>query len=167
MKIKVKLTSVFNCTLERAFKTPLLCDITKIHTGYGLTPRVTHCTGDENWGQPGSAKNIFVAKSLLHKGGLYSVDKILRRIENSYWLFEVSHFQSPMFGFTAFTGEWVTTPLEKDKILVTYTYTLHANRPWFYPFNWLFAKTFWFIYMKRVIKKVKHLAYNNEPYLFP
>jgi hypothetical protein len=43
MEIKVKETTIFNCSLERAFKTPMLCDVSKVHTGYGLMPAVTHC----------------------------------------------------------------------------------------------------------------------------
>jgi hypothetical protein len=49
----VEIATVFHSTLERAFKTPLLCDVAKVHTGYGIMPRVTHCTDDENWGQVG------------------------------------------------------------------------------------------------------------------
>src|SRR6188768_2043517 len=106
MKTKVKVSAVFHCTLERAFKTPLLCDVSKVHTGYGIMPRITHCTDDENWGKAGSTKKVYAAKSLTQKGGFASVDKILERIENKYWKFEVSHFQSWMLGFSRFTGEW-------------------------------------------------------------
>ena len=42
--------------LPRAFKTPMLCDISKVHTGYGFIPKVSHCTDDENWGKPGFSK---------------------------------------------------------------------------------------------------------------
>lgn len=164
MKIKVKVSTVYNCTLERAFKTPLLCDVSKVHTGYGVMPKVTHCTDDQNWGQIGSRKKVYAAKSWTQKGGFASVDKILERIENRYWKFEVSDFQSWMLGFTKFTGEWQTTEIEKDKILVEYTYTLHSNIALLYPLNYLFAKTFWKMYMKRVLNIVKQMAYNNEPY---
>ena len=50
MQIKIKVTATYNCSLERAFKTPILCDVSKVHTGYRITPKVTHCTDDENWG---------------------------------------------------------------------------------------------------------------------
>jgi hypothetical protein len=65
----VSITTVYTCSLERAFKTPILCDVSKIHTGYGIMPKVTHCTDDEHWGKPGNSKKIFVAPSLLQKGG--------------------------------------------------------------------------------------------------
>ena len=49
MKSSVQISTIFPTTLERAFKTPMLCDVTKIHTGYSVTPKVTHCTEDETW----------------------------------------------------------------------------------------------------------------------
>lgn len=164
MEIKVTISTTYHCSLERAFKTPLLCDVTKIHTGYGIMPKVTHCTEDEDWGQVGSVKKIFVARSLTQKGGFASLDKILERVENAYWKIEVSDFQSWMLGFSKFTGEWATTEIEKDKILVTYAYTLHAGVPWLYPLNWLFAQSFWKIYMRRVLENVRQMAYDQEPY---
>ena len=85
METKVKTSTTFNCSLESAFKSPMLCDVTQVHTGYGIMPKVTHCTEDEKWGQPNSSKKVFVAKSLTHKGGFGSVDNVLERIENKYW----------------------------------------------------------------------------------
>lgn len=118
MNFKVKATAIFNCSLERAFKTPLLCDVSKVHTGYGIMPRVTHCTDDTRWGQVGSEKKVHVARSPTQKGGFASVDKVLERIDNKYWKFEVSDFQSWMLGFSKFTGEWQTTEIEKNKVLI-------------------------------------------------
>ena len=51
MHFVVKTTAVYRCSLERAFKTPMLCDVSKVHTGFLLMPRVTHCTEDEDWGR--------------------------------------------------------------------------------------------------------------------
>ncbi|MBK9107600.1 MAG: hypothetical protein IPM92_04250 [Saprospiraceae bacterium] len=166
MITNVSITSIFNCSLERAFKTPMFCDVSKIHTGYGIMPKVTHCTDDDNWGKPGYSKKIFVAKSISQKGGFASVDKVLERIENKYWKIEVSDFQSWMLGFYKFEGEWKTTELESNKIFVEYTYTLYSNRILLYPFNVLFAKLFWKRYMRRVLENIRHLAYQKETYLY-
>ena len=166
MEIKVKVSTTYKCSLERAFKTPLLCDVSKVHTGFGLMPKVTHSTEDENWGQTGSSKKVYAAKSLTQKGGFASVDKVFERIENDYWEFQVDDFQSWMLGFYKFVGEWKTTEIEPNNILVEYTYTLHSNNPLFYPLNWLFAKTFWKTYMKRVLENVRQMAYNKEPYKY-
>lgn len=166
MTNKIKITTIYNCTLERAFKTPMLCDVSKVHTGYGIMPKVTHCTNDEFWGKPNHSKKVFVAKSLSQKGGFASVDKVIERSENKYWKIEVSDFQSWMLGFSKFVGEWKTTEIEKNKIFIEYTYTLHSEITLLYPLNWLFAKTFWKTYMKRVIENVRVLAVNNEPYRY-
>ena len=167
MKSSVSIETIFECSLEQAFKTPMLCDITKVHTGFWLMPKVTHCTDDENWGKPGSSKKIFVAPSLTQKGGWASVDTVIERVENSYWKIEVSDFKSWMLGFTKFTGEWQTTELAPNKIAILYTYTLHSDVTLLYPLNWLFTKTFWRIYMKRVMENVRQMAYQNEPYRHP
>ncbi len=167
MKTSITVTTIFECSLESAFKTPMLCDVSKVHTGYGIMPRVTHCTEDENWGKPGFSKKVFVAKSPTQKGGWASVDKVIERIENQYWKIVVSDFQAWMLGFSKFVGEWRTTELEPNKVLVEYTYTLHSDVALLYPFNWLFAKTFWRTYMKRVLENIRKLAYAKEPYQYP
>lgn len=164
MTTSVTVKTIYHCSLERAFKTPMLCDVSKVHTGFGIMPRVTHCTEDEAWGQPGGSKKVFVAKSPTFKGGESSTDKVLERIENKYWKIEVSDFKSWMLGFSKFVGEWRTTELEANKVLIEYTYTLHSDITLLYPLNWLFAKTFWRVYMKRVMENIRQLAYGNEPY---
>lgn len=167
MTFKVTVSTIYHCSLERAFKTPMLCDVSKVHTGFGVMPKVTHCTDDENWGKPGYSKKVFVAGSLTQKGGWASMDKVIERVENIYWKIEVSNFQAWMLGFSKFVGEWRTTELEQNKILVEYTYTLHSDVALLYPLNWLFTKTFWRIYMKRVLENIRVMAYNKEPYLYP
>lgn len=166
MVFRIKVSSIYKCSLERAFKTPMLCDVTKVHTGYGLTPRVTHTTDDENWGQVGASKKIYVARSPMQKEGFASVDKVLEREENKFWKIQVDEFQSWMGGFYKFIGEWKTTQLEENKILVDYSYELYANQPLLYPVNWLFTKVFWRVYMKRVLNNIKVMAYNEAPYLY-
>ncbi len=166
MTTSVTVKTIYHCSLERAFKCPMLCDVSKVHTGYGIMPKVTHCTEDTDWGKPGGSKKVFVAPSPTFKGGEASTDTVLERIENKYWKIEVSDFKSWMLGFSKFTGEWSTTELEQDKILIEYTYTLHADVIWLYPLNWLFTQTFWRVYMKRVLENVRKLAYSKEPYLY-
>ena len=125
MEFKVKVSAIYECSLERAFKTPMLCDVTKIHTGFGFTPKVTHTTDDENWGKIGSSKKIFVEKSITQKGGFASMDKILDRVENQYWKIQVDEFQSWMAGFYKFVGEWKTTEQGKQKVFVEYLSLIH------------------------------------------
>lgn len=167
MQTTVTIEKIYHCPLEQAFKTPMLCDIAKVHTGFLISPRITHCTNDEHWGQPGYAKNVYAAKSLTQKGGLFSTDKVIERIENQYWKIEVGEFKTWSMGFTKFVGEWTTTKTSENAVLVTYTYTLHANQPLLYPFNWLFTKIFWRVYMHRVLNNIQQMIASNEPYLYP
>lgn len=166
MKTKVTVRTIYDCTLERAFKTPMLCDVSKVHTGYGPMPRVTHCTEDENWGIPGSSKRVFALKSWVFRGGEVSMDHVLERIENKYWKIEVDQFKMAMLGFTRFTGEWTTNEIAHQRIQIIYTYTLHSSKWYFYPLNWMFTKVFWRIYMKRVLRNIRIMIATNEPYLY-
>ena len=84
MTTTTSVNTIYNCSLERAFKTPMLCDVSKVHTGFGMMPKVTHCADDENWGKPGYSKQIFVAKSLTQPGGWASTDKVIERIDHTY-----------------------------------------------------------------------------------
>jgi hypothetical protein len=162
----VKVSANFDCSVERAFKTPLLCDVSKVHTGFGIMPPVTHCSDDANWGQIGSTKKVYVAPSLTQKGGYASMDKILEREENTYWRFEVYDFQSWMLNFYKFSAEWRTTALAENSTRIDYTYTLHANSWWFFPLNYLFAKLFWKSYMVQVVERVRVLTNSGSPYLY-
>ena len=158
MIFKISISSIYHCSLEKAFQTPMLGDVTKVHTGYGIMPCVTHTTDDENWGVPGSSKKVYAAKSLTQKGGYVSMDHVLERIENQYWKIQVDDFQAWMLGFYKFVGEWKTTELEPNKILIEYTYHLHAKQPLLYPLYWLFARTFWKTYMKRVLENIRKMT---------
>lgn len=166
MKFKVAITDIFECHLERAFKTPMLCDLSKVHTGFFIMPKITHVTDDAEWGKPGSSKKVYAAKSISQKGGFVSVDNVIERLENSYWKIRVNQFQAWMLGFYQFDGEWKTTEVANNKIKVEYTYTLYADNVLLYPINWLFAKTFWKMYMQKVLENVKNMAYQNEKYLY-
>lgn len=143
----------------------MLCDVSKVHTGYGLMPKVTHCTDDENWGRPGGTKKVFVARSLSQKGGFASVDKVIERVENRYWKIEVTDFQSWFLGFYKFEGEWQTSEMAPEKIQIDYTYSLYSNGFILLPFHWLFAKIFWRAYMAQVLENVRGLAEQRAPYL--
>ena len=166
MEFKIKTEAIYDCSLERAFKTPMLCDLSKIHTGYMIMPKVTHTTHDVNWGKPGSSKKVYVAKSLTQNGGYASMDKIIEREENKYWKIQVDDFQSWFLGFHKFVGEWKVSELEKNKVLVEYTYYLHSDMPILYLFNWMFVHFFWKSYMKRVLENIRQMVINNEPYLY-
>jgi hypothetical protein len=166
MDFKIHTKAIYNCSLERAFKAPILCDVTKVHTGFGLMPKVTKTTNDEDWGKVGSIKNVYAGKSLTFKGGEVSTDQVIERIENRYWKVEVGNFKSWMLNIWKFTFEWTTTELEPNKIQINYDYTIHGKGYVFIPFQWLFANVFYTRYMKQVLENVRKMAEGDEPFLY-
>ena len=166
MITRVNVSATYECSLESAFKTPMLCDLTKIHTGMWMLPKVTHTSDDKDWGKPGSSKKVYMAKSLFQKAGFASVDNVLERKENEHWKIQVDDFQSWMLGFYKFVGTWKTTPLQDNKIRIDYVYFLHSKNPILYPFNWVFGKIIWKRYMKQVVENIREMIQNNEVYLY-
>ena len=166
MSFSYKITDVFACSLERAFKAPILGDATKFMKGYLFQPPVTGFEGDKTWGEINGIRYPINNGSFLVKKGRMFKDVILERIENKYWKIEVSNFNYLMLGFSKFVGEWKTTELERDKILIEYTYTLHSEIVLLYPLHWLFAKIFFKKYMKKVLENIREMIRNNEPYLY-
>lgn len=166
MDFKIHTQAIYNCSLERAFKAPILCDVTKVHTGFGLMPRVTKTTNDKDWGKIGAIKNVYAGKSLTFKGGEVSTDEIIDRIENKYWKVEVGNFKSWMLNIWKFTFEWTTTEIGPKKIQVNYDYTIHGHGVVLIPFQWLFAHAFYKSYMKQVLENVRKMAEGDEPFLY-
>lgn len=166
MVTMVRRETVFECPLERAFQAPMLSDLSRVHTGLGLMPSVTHCEDDAAWGVVGSTKRVFMARTLAFRGGFASVDRVLERTENVRWTIEVSEFQLWLFGLSRFVGTWETTPLGPDRVRVVYTYALHGDAAWA-PVQWLFGKSFWWVYMGQVLENVRALASGTAPFRHP
>ena len=166
MIFRVSIVTTFDCSLERAFKTPMLCDVTKVHTGMGLMPRIVGTSDDENWGQEGSSKKVYAAASWTQKGGYVSMDHVLERKENERWKIRVDDFQSWMLGFYQFEGTWETTRISEHQTQVIYAYDLFANNILLYPLQWLFAQLFWRRYMLQVLDNIQRMCEEREEYLY-
>jgi len=144
----------------------MLCDISKVHSGFGIIPKVTHTTEDSEWGKVGSSKKVHVANSIFNNGGFASVDRIIERRENEYWQIQVDEFQTWMLGFYKFVGEWQTIEIEEGKIQIDYSYQLHCKIFILYPICWIFGNILWRKYMKQVIENIRIMAYQHETYLY-
>lgn len=166
MSLRVSLTTTYNTSLERAFKTPFLCDISKVHSGFLTMPRITHCLNSEHWGQPGDTKRACTTPSFLFKNGEVLTDTILERRENAYWKIRVDDFSVWAMGFTHFEGEWQTRELSQGTIEVVYTYTLIGGPRWLLPAQWLFAQTMWRAYMHHILENIRKMIAGNEPYQY-
>jgi hypothetical protein len=166
MKSRTQVFSTFRCSLERAFKIPMLGDATKIHTGYGFIPAITHFTEDDTWGIPDGHRLAHINRSVLYSKGELAKDIILKRENNKYWKWEVNNFKQWRLGFKKFQGEWFVKDLKNGTIEIIYVYTLYTGNVLFYPFHWLFAKTIWNKYMNHLIHNIKFLAESNAPFIY-
>jgi hypothetical protein len=166
MKSKTTVISYFHCSLERAFKTPILGDATKIHTGYGFFPEVTHFTDDKTWGKPGGHRMVQVKKNMLYATGFWAKDVTHERKENEYWRWELNDFKQWKMGFKKFIGEWRVVDQKDGTILITYSYTIYSNNLIIFPIHWLFTKSIWNSYMKHAMENIKFLAESEAPLIY-
>lgn len=166
MKTIVSVEEHFNCSLERAFKTPILGDATRFLVGYGIIPAVVKFTEDETWGKPGGQRIPHSAKNLVSKGGEIGVDEIYVREENQYWQWGVAEFRQWSMGFTEFKGELFFQEEKDSLIQVRWVYTLYSKSIPAYPFHWLFGKVFWKGQMKVAIQKMKAYAESDAAFLY-
>lgn len=166
MKTVVEVKERFNCTLGRAFKTPILGDATKFLVGYGPVPAVEKFTNDSTWGKPGGQRIPHSAKNTASKGGEIGIDEIYVREENSYWKWGIARFIQPSMGFTEFLGEMYFNVKDDNRIKVRWIYTLYSKSILAYPFHWLFGNIFWKGQMKIAIKRMKDYAESDAPFLY-
>ena len=166
MKTVISVQSTFHCSLERAFKTPILGDATQFLVGYGPVPAVVKFTEDETWGQTGGTRVPHGAKNLFTKGGAIGLDQIYERQENSYWQWGVADFYQWSMGFTEFRGELFFEEVKKGQVNVRWVYTLYSKSIPAYPFNWLFGKIFWKGQMRIGIRNMKAFAESDARLLY-
>jgi hypothetical protein len=167
MQTSTSVSAIFNCSLERAFKTPILGDATKtIGAGYGFIPRVTHFINDKTWGNVGGSRIPYAEKNLATKGGPIGIDRILVREENKYWKWELTDFRLWAMGFTKFEGELFFEARKNQDISVKWIYTLHSKGILAYPVQWLFARISWNGIMRKAFKKMKYLAETEDSFIY-
>ncbi|MCB0639400.1 MAG: hypothetical protein KDC54_22395 [Lewinella sp.] len=166
MKTTATVEATFNCSLERAFKTPILGDATQFLVGYGPIPAVVKFTDDATWGQVGGTRIPHSAKNLASAGGPIGLDVIYSRNENHYWQWGIAAFYQPSMGFTEFRGELFFTVIEPEVIRVRWVYNLYSQGPLTYPFHWLFTKLLWRGQMRIAIRRMKAYAESDAPFLY-
>ena len=163
MRASTSISSEFKCSIERAFKSPILGDATKFLNGYLLQPPVIGFEEDESWGEPGGFRYPIIQGNLLFKSHRSFLDTIVEREENHYWKWELTDFSSPLLFFAKRgIGEWEVEELAPHKINVRYSYTYFAKSIIAYPINWLFVKIQLRGMMKKAIKGIKLQAESGE-----
>ena len=166
MKTVIEVKATFNCSLERAFKTPILGDATQFLVGYGPVPAVEKFTEDNTWGKPGGTRIPLSVKSRFTKGGEVGLDEVYARDENRYWNWGVTDFRQWSMGFTEFKGEFFCEAVADHSVNVRWVYTLFSKGILAYPFHWFFGKVFWKGQMRIAIQNMKKYAESEAPFLY-
>ncbi len=166
MKVTNTITDTFKCSLERAFRTPLHGDATKILTGYGPVPPVIGFTKDETWGIVGGSRVPIMKGNFMVKEGEFGYDEIFEKKPNEYWRWGVTQLGSSMFFAKMAQGEWWCTDTGNGTISVKWTYTYFGRNVFTQPVNWLFVRLIWSTIMKNGIKGIKQMAEKEEPYIY-
>ena len=166
MHSAVIVREVFRCSVERAFRIPILGDARKIHSGYGMMPVVKGFEDDARWGKPGGSRKVIVFKNLFFREGEWALDTVDVREENKYWKWRIDEFKQWPLGFKKFEAEWLVKETEDGNAAVEYTYTLFSKNVLVFPFHWLFTKTLWKGYMKHAMMEIKLLAESDAGYFY-
>lgn len=167
MKTSYSLTAHFNCSLERAFKTPILGDATQFLTGYGPIPPVIRFEEDETWGKAGGYRYPIAQGNFFAKEGRTGFDEIKVRDENKYWKWQVQEFgQASLFFATKAVGEWWVKQISEEKIEVKWTYNWHARNIFTWGINWGFVKLIWGGIMRRGLKNMQKYAEGDGEWVY-
>lgn len=166
MKISISVSANFDCSDERAFKTPILGDATQYLKGYIVIPPVINFKDDQTWGKPGGTRIPIVGRNLFSKGGEIGLDTVISRQENEYWQWEVTDLKQPMLGINKFEGQYFVRATDNQRVSVKWIYTLHTDIILLFPFQWFFAHMFWKKQMQNGIRHMKKFAESEKPFLY-
>jgi hypothetical protein len=167
MRSSFLLRSRFKCSVERAFKAPILGDATRFMTGYLFQPPVTGFEDDASWGlkngirYPVSVGNLFTEKGRMFR------DEILERKDFNYWKWKLYEFELKALFFVDYAiGEWEVISLKQDLQEVRYTYTYYTKYWYYWPLVWLFVNIQIRGTMKRALKGIMEQAEDVQPFIY-
>ena len=167
MKTSITVKDIFNCTLERAFKAPILGDATQFLNGYQFQPGVTSFEEDETWGVVGGIRYPITNGNFMVTKGRIGRDEVLERIENKYWKWTLYDFEtSALFFTTKAVGEWHVSQNEDESIAVTYIYTYTSKNNILHPITWLYMKFQNKGMMKKAMMGIKAQAESNCKFVY-
>jgi len=166
MLVKNTIHANFKCSIERAFKTPILGDATKMLTGYGVIPACIGFIDDETWGQAGGHRVPITGGNLFTRQGRQAFDLILVREENKYWKWQIDDFEPAMFFASKAQGEWWCSQNTDGTIAVQWDYTLYSRNIFTHPITLVFVKIFWLGMQKMAIRKMKAIAESDITFVY-
>lgn len=156
MKIKIEITDTFSCSVESAFKAPILGNATKFLNGYLFQPPVIGFEEDKTWGEVDGIRYPVVNGNIFVPKGRIFTDRILEKVTNKMWKWKIYDFKIPaMFFADKAIGKWYVKPITRNNISVRYSYTFYSKNIFFHLFTVLFAYIQWKGMMKKAIKGIK------------
>ncbi len=162
MKVSNKHTIIINNSIEKTYKAPIYLDVKKIMTGYGPLPKSEGVIDDETWANPKGKRTV------LAFGKKLCTERIIERIENKYWKYELTDFKQKSFFFVKkVTGEIWVNNYKNNQCLLTSTYTFNNKNILTLPITFLFVKILWSGLQKKGMKNMKNLSENNTKFYYP
>lgn len=167
MQVSVKVSGIFNCSLERAFKAPILGDATKFLNGYFLQPPIVQFNEDKTWGQINGIRYPVTKGNLFLPSGILFTDKILDRTENKYWKWTLFDFKPfSLFFLDKAIGEWLVNEDKVNQIQVRYTYTFISSGRFKFLLTWMFCKIQIRGMMRKAIIGIKEQAESKDHFIY-
>lgn len=166
-QLKIELSTQFSCSLERAFKAPILGDATRFMNGYRLQPPVVAFFDDASWGAVNGHRFPSTDGNLILRAGILFKDQILQRIENEYWEWAIFDFQpAVLFFIDRAVGAWKVQEIQDGKIQVSYSYTFYPTTRLHYWLTVAFGVIQWKGMMKKALRGIQAQAESGEPFRY-
>jgi hypothetical protein len=162
MKLKVELSDVFKCSIDKAFETPILGDATKFLNGYLFQPPVVGFEDDKTWGEIGGLRYPITNGNLFIRRGRIFTDKIIERNHNKDWKWMIYDFKVPMIWFAEKAiGEWHVYLEKENLVTVKYSYTFYSKSWILHLLTIPFVVIQWKGMMKKALRGIKEQAESN------
>ena len=153
---------IIECNIERAYKTPIYCDLKKIMTGYGPLPPSEGVINDITWANEKGERTVLAFRKEL------CTESIIERVENKYWKYQLTNFKQNTFFFVVkVEGEIWVKEITAEKQELKSTYSFHNKYFLTAPITYLFVKLLWSGLQKKGLKNMKYLAETKVPYVYP
>ena len=164
---KILIREIFNCSIERAYKSPILGDATKYLGGHLFQPPVIGFEDDETWGREGGYRYPITNGNLFLKRGRVFKDEILERVENEYWKWTIYNFEvNSLFFAEKAIAEWRVVRVSENKYEVEYSYDFYSKNIFLQPINWLFMQLQYKGMMKKALKGIKAFAESDQGFIY-
>jgi hypothetical protein len=159
---------VFNCSLQRAFESPILGDATRFLSGYRLQPGVVGFEDDSTWGHAAGVRYPITLGNLFLPRGRLLTDRIVERSEGIRWRWEIFDFRGSVRHLIQRAEAcWEVSGHESNRVSVVYSYRYYPSRSVLYPALVLFAKLQLEGMHRKAFREIQAFAESDAPLTYP